>query len=234
MKLLQLSQFNEFAEIVNLGQRRCIKGINDSLCLYAAYPEISGTIENANRYYINECFLIIDSLCPPYYEPDKYYLELLNYAASKLIILIEEQIKKLSTDESKIGEIANLKAELTDSLDKVTMIFQIAADKTERPLYQEIWTIKAHEYSSKADGICGRLTLVYEQKMRVLYNAAANDCRIDFISEQFKERAAEYQRKLDNMKNPSNAPTFFVTDDSKVEDTSFLLRHRQPLTVPDP
>lgn len=234
MKLLQLSQFNEFAEIVNLGQRRCIKGINDSLCLYAAYPEISSVIEDANRYYINECFLIIDSLYTPYYEPDKYYFELLDCAASKLIILIEEQIKKLSTDESKTEEIANLKTELTDSLDKVTMIFQTAADKTEQPLYQEIWAIKAQEYSSKADGICGRLTLVYEQKMRDLYNAASRNCRIDFIGEQFKERAAEYQRKLDNMKNPSNAPTFFVADDSKAGETFSLLRHRQPLTVPDP
>lgn len=219
-------------EISDIGQRRCIEVLVDLLHSFNL-PYYFDKCDTFGIGYIQTFLKVIGTLSQ-YYELDKRHFELLDYAASKLIILIEERIKKLSTDESKTEEIANLKTELTDSLDKVTMIFQTAADKTEQPLYQEIWAIKAQEYSSKADGICGRLTLVYEQKMRDLYNAASRNCRIDFIGEQFKERAAEYQRKLDNMKNPSNAPTFFVADDSKAGETFSLLRHRQPLTVPDP
>lgn len=224
-----LNIVKEFPEITNCGRRRCCEEIADFLHFYASNHKIFGTSESANRHYINNCFLIADFLYE-YYELDKYYFELLDYAASKLIVLIEDQIKKLSTDESKTEEMVALKTALANSLDKVTMIFQTAADKTEQPLYQEIWTIKAHEYSGKADKIQGRLTVVYEYKMRDLYAAAARSCKIDFIAEQFQKRAAEYQRKINTMESLSHKPAFFIAEKLKIEETRPLLRHRHSLT----
>lgn len=223
-----LKIIKEFPEITNCGRRKCCENIAVSLLLYASGYKIFGNIEIANRHYINDCFQIVDSLYE-HYELDKRYFELLDYAASKLIALIEKRIKELSADASKTEEIAALKTALTDSLDKVTMTFQTAADKTEQPFYREIWAIKAQEYSVKADEVQGRLTIVYEHKMRDLYSAAAHNCRIDFISEQFQERAAEYQRKINILENLSNKPTFFIAEKSKTEETASLLRHRQIL-----
>lgn len=143
-----------------------------------------------NQIYINALFEVADCLynC---YELSRKYLELLGSAVTHLERLYHEEIAKLSEEAA----VSNIKTELAAYFDKVTMIFQTAADKTEDDRYRDFYAAMAQKYSEKADNVRGIFTASYTAKMQFLYETAAKKCEVDFIRELLQLRAEEYSSK---------------------------------------
>lgn len=143
-----------------------------------------------NQEYINVLFERVDFLYN-YYELERRHFELLDVAATNVERLSHEKIAQLS----EATTLTSAKTELATYFDKVTMIFQTAADKAEDDRYRESYAAMAQKYSEKADNIRGTFTASYTAKLQFLYENAATTCEADFIRELLQLRANEYNRK---------------------------------------
>jgi len=225
-----LSQVVEsFAEIEGSYQKTVINGSAFEVCHYGFdigdEPFANKFIEPHQRY-INNLFEMIDYLYE-YYEPGNVYFEWLEYAIVHLERLSLAQIK-----DSPAEEAHKIKESLADYLDKAAMIFQTAADKTEREtatdteFYRGVYNAKAREYSAKADSYRGTLRFNYTEKMRDLYGKAAAECKIDFIRVLLQRRAGEYQEKYAAEIAARGASVLFGQKPARADDSESLLRHR--------
>lgn len=166
-----------------------------SMSMYA-YDYNRGFVDKyvlSPQIYISALFRSVDNLYK-HYELSQKHFELLDFAASHLEQLCNGKIPCLSEPD----EIDRARTELGDYLDKVTMIFQTAADKTENSHYRKFCSDMAQKYSKKADEVRGMFSFrSYEEKMQALYEKAAGKCEEyeGFIKELLQLRAAEYSGK---------------------------------------
>ena len=189
-----------------------------------------------HQRYINALFTSVDCLYK-YYELSQKHFELLNFAAEYL----EKLCNGKASCSSKPEEIEQAKKELGDYLDKVTMIFQTAADKAEDPHFRESYAAMAQKYSEKADRVCGRVTFKsYEAKMQGLYEKAASECNLDFIKKLLELRAAAYRDKCREngviVHGDSSSRFFADVSQGDQEVSESLLGaelRRRTITVPD-
>jgi len=199
--------------------------IEGSATMAYLYFDQSKFVE-VHKSYIDSLFEIIDFLYQRY-ELGKVYFETLGYAATRLEQLSLAQIKDSSAEEAH-----KIKESLADYLDKAAMIFQTAADKTEREtatdteFYRGVYNAKAREYSAKADSYRGTLRFNYTEKMRDLYGKAAAECKIDFIRVLLQRRAGEYQERYAAEIAARGTSVFFGQKPARADDSESLLRHR--------
>jgi hypothetical protein len=229
MKKFLSKVVESFAEIKEFPQKEIIDGNAFEVFHYGFdvgdEPFANRFIE-PHQWYINNLFEMVDYIYG-YYELGNIYFERLEYAVVHLERLSLAQIK-----DSPVEEAHKVKESLADYLDKAAMIFQTAADKTEREtktdteFYQGVYNAKAREYSAKADSYRGILRFNYTEKMRDLYSKAAEKCKIDFIQVLLQRRADEYQEKYAAEIAARGASVFFGQKPTGVDDSESLLRHR--------
>jgi len=215
----------EYTQIANVGRRQNLEIGIDTILQYAfAVNHHLGLVEKYNVYnqvYINVLFGRINSLYEVY-EPEKQHFELLDTAAINLDRLYGEKLAALSA----VADIDQTKTELADYLDKVTMIFQTAADKTEDKEIRNFCAAKAKQYSDKADRLRGRtFSMNYTAKLQALYASAAAACGFDFIRELLQARADEYKQKhAEEVANAHESiPLFWSSASSKKQELQPLL-----------
>lgn len=137
--------------------------------------------------YIRKLFLLINPFCK-YYELDDIFFYFLTQAASRL--------KELSTCRDR-------EERLPEYFEKIAMIFQIAADKTESSERKTSFVKEAQEYIKKSDAVRSELSpesfpplQAYKKRMPMLFQAAANDDKMpEYNKPYFKELAAKYSDK---------------------------------------
>src|SRR3989339_709745 len=186
-------------------QRTFMESCVNSLCRYAEdcqsrIGHILIKSSGNNKSYINMFFWVVDYLYQ-YYEFDLKFFRLLNLAATNLERLSQEKIAALSIDEEKEAS----RSELGDYLDKVTLIFQTAADKTNDTGHDRFYAATAEDYSRRADSARGvASTQSYTEKIVALYEKAAEEHKDDFLGEIFRNRAAEYREKCEAKETPDS------------------------------
>src|SRR3989339_147717 len=216
-------------------QIKLIEGCLHSLCRYNKNYElfngdyIASFSIGCSQNYINAFFWIVDYLYQ-YYEFSQRHFELLNLAAIYVERLSKREIDTLLTDTAK--EAA--RSELGDYLDKVTLIFQTAADKAADERLRETYAIKAQKYSRKADTVRGVVVaLNHNEKIFALYEKAARENARFFLGEIFRNRAAEYREKCEAKEMPEARTASFSSSGEteaaeEVSDTTPLLgSHRE-------
>jgi len=179
----------------------------------------------SNQNYIGIFFILIDFL-GDHYEFSQRHFELLNLAASCLERLYQEKIEALSTDvEKKVAQ-----SELGDYLDKVTFVFQTAANKTESEMHREIYNSMARVYSAKADkwhGVPQAEGDAYDAKILRLREEAIEKFHL------LETRYQEANETQESFERESSSPALFKEDEARP-----LLRRRlapeRPTSSPSP
>src|SRR3989339_1207735 len=215
-------------------QRTFMESCVNSLCRYAEdcqsrIGHILIKSSGNNKSYINMFFWVVDYLYQ-YYEFDLKFFRLLNLAATNLERLSQEKIAALSIDEEKEAS----RSELGDYLDKVTLIFQTAADKTKDTERALFYAATAEDYSRRADTARGVVVaLNHNEKIVALYEKAARENARFFLGEIFRNRAAEYREKCEAKEMPEARTASFSSSGEveiaeEVSETSPLLgSHRE-------
>ena len=121
-----------------------------------------------NTNYIDHLFIIVPYLYQ-YYEISQRHFDLLDRAAINIENLYRGRISNLFTAPEKIA----MELELSDYLNKIALIFQTAADKTENVERSKTYRVKAEEYSNKADAWRRVGHKEHLTKMQILYQEAA-------------------------------------------------------------
>jgi len=186
------------------------------------------TFIDANRGYINMFFWVVDYLYQ-YYEFSQRHFALLDLAATHLESLSKKNRLLTETEQ------AEARSELGDYLDKVTLIFQTAADKAADKRLRKTYAAKAQEYSRKADAAHHVVsTQSYNEKILSLYGKVISERpEGSFIKGVLKKRAAEYQRKCEAKETPEARTASFSSSGEteaaeEVSDTTPLLSsHRE-------
>ena len=130
MKPILDIQTSKLDEITEAEQKERMASYVNSLCRYdtnykSRIGYMVGKSVGLNQVYINNFYWSVTYLYQ-YYEFSQRHFELLNIAAKHVERLSQGKIDLLSADEEK----EKARSELGDDLDKVTLIFQTAADKT--------------------------------------------------------------------------------------------------------
>ena len=210
MKTIILPETKELFEIIDAAQKDYMESLIKPLQRYhkdfisSSYDYIV-TIQDliiVHKHYINMFFKAIDYLYQYHHEFDPIFFDLLNFAATNLERLSQEKIAALSIDEEKEAS----RSELGDYLDKVTLIFQTAADKAADKRLRKTYAAKAQEYSRKADAAHHVVsTQSYNEKILSLYGKVISERpEGSFIKGVLKKRAAEYQRKCEAKEMPDS------------------------------
>ena len=238
MKTIILPETKELFEIIDAAQKDYMESLIKPLQRYhkdfisSSYDYIV-TIQDliiVHKHYINMFFKAIDYLYQYHHEFDPIFFDLLNFAATNLERLSQEKIAALSIDEEKEAS----RSELGDYLDKVTLIFQTAADKTNDTGHDRFYAATAEDYSRRADSARGvASTQSYTEKIVALYEKAAEEHKDDFLGEIFRNRAAEYREKCEAKEMPEARTASFSSSGEveiaeEVSETSPLLgSHRE-------
>jgi len=206
MKPILDIQKEKLFEIKDDEQIELLEGCLNSLYnYYQSYKLLGDRIirlsVGSNKDYINAFFWVVDYLYQ-YYEFSQRHFELLNLAATNLERLSQEKIAALSIDEEKEAS----RSELGDYLDKVTLIFQTAADKTNDIERARFYAVTAEDYSKRADTARGVVsTQSYNEKILSLYGKVISERpEGSFIKGVLEKRAAEYQRKCEAKEMPDS------------------------------
>jgi len=234
MKPILDIQKEKLFEIKDDEQIELLEGCLNSLYnYYQSYKLLGDRIirlsVGSNKDYINAFFWVVDYLYQ-YYEFSQRHFELLNLAATNLERLSQEKIAALSIDEEKEAS----RSELGDYLDKVTLIFQTAADKTKDTERALFYAATAEDYSKRADTARGVVVaLNHNEKIVALYEKAARENARFFLGEIFRNRAAEYREKCEAKEMPEARTASFSSSGEveiaeEVSETSPLLgSHRE-------
>ena len=235
MKPILDIQKEKLFEIKDDEQIELLEGCLNSLYnYYQSYKLLGDRIirlsVGSNKDYINAFFWVVDYLYQ-YYEFSQRHFELLDLAAINLERLSQGKIAALSTDEEKEAS----RSELGDYLDKVTLIFQTAADKTNDIERARFYAVTAEDYSKRADTARGVVsTQSYNEKILSLYGKVISERpEGSFIKGVLKKRAAEYQRKCEAKETPeARTASFSLSGETgmaeEVSDTTPLLgSHRE-------
>jgi len=227
MKPILSIQEKDFSELRDEGRRAFIKFSAEVLSFYdgdIAF-NVPAICLPANLNYINTCFELVDPLSN-HYEFSQRHFDLLGLAASHLKRLYQEKIEALSTDAEK----EEAQSELGDYLDKVTFVFQTAANKTESEMRREICNSMARAYSVNADKWHG-----VPQSEGDAYNAKILRLREEAI-EKFHLLETRYQEAnetQESFERESSSPALFKEDEARP-----LLRRRlapeRPTSSPSP
>ena len=211
MKPILDIQTSKLDEITEAEQKERMASYVNSLCRYdtnykSRIGYMVGKSVGLNQVYINNFYWSVTYLYQ-YYEFSQRHFELLNIAAEHVEHLSQGEIDLLSADEEK----EKARSELGDDLDKVTLIFQTAADKTEDRERAPFYAAMARKYSEKADAARGITTAPRHcEKILALYEQAArkypDGC---VIGELLRERAAEYRIKCEIKEVPEARTTSF-------------------------
>jgi hypothetical protein len=226
---------SKFPEIQDPDQRECVElnaGLafsyhNDYLLNDGATSRESIT---TNQLYIKELFIIAHyCYCSQDYELSQRHFDLLNIAATYLVQLCQKKIDSLTTAE----EQNEIRRKLAEYLDKVTLIFQTAADKTENEILQKVYGAKAQDYSAKADKVRGITQRKLQiKKMQDLYKKAAGQYPDGYFLQQiFQRRVDECREKCIREEAARRGPSLenqsiFASktkDESSTEETQPLL-----------
>ena len=209
MKTIILPETKELFEIIDAAQKDYMESLIKPLQRYhkdfisSSYDYIV-TIQDliiVHKHYINMFFKAIDYLYQYHHEFDPIFFDLLNFAATNLERLSQEKIAALSIDEEKEAS----RSELGDYLDKVTLIFQTAADKTKDTERALFYAATAEDYSKRADTARGVVVaLNHNEKIVALYEKAARENARFFLGEIFRNRAAEYREKCEAKETPDS------------------------------
>src|SRR3989339_1512550 len=238
MKTIILPETKELFEIIDAAQKDYMESLIKPLQRYhkdfisSSYDYIV-TIQDliiVHKHYINMFFKAIDYLYQYHHEFDPIFFDLLNFAATNLERLSQEKIAALSIDEEKEAS----RSELGDYLDKVTLIFQTAADKTKDTERALFYAATAEDYSKRADTARGVVVaLNHNEKIVALYEKAARENARFFLGEIFRNRAAEYREKCEAKEMPEARTASFSSSGEteaaeEVSDTTPLLSsHRE-------
>lgn len=187
----------------------------------------------ADRNFIGELFRLVGYLYN-HYELSREYFDLLDCAAQNLERCYGGEIRRFSAD---VGKTQEVRAKMAEYLNKVALIFDIAANRLDATMegglaLKATYELKAQIYSEKADdalvlGMAKTETKSRTAKMLDLYQKAASEFSpYDFFRKPFLEMVDVYQKKLEE----ETTSAFDVTDN---ETAKLLAAASVPRVVSD-
>lgn len=167
--------------------------------------------------YINEMFQLINPFCE-HYELDQIFFDFL--------ILATNTLEKLSAYDFRAKR-------LHEYFEKVAMIFQIVADKTEDQKCRILFTKQARRYIEKADEVRSKfldelpLSILYETRMSQLFQAAADDNKTAAYNRPYFQMLAIKYRNICN--NISDMETMLlINSGAQTASLELPLLQKQP------
>ncbi len=175
--------------------------------------------------YINDFFKLINLFCEQY-ELDQSFFDFLD---------------KVAVDIERLARFSFEKKQLVGCFEKVAMIYQIVADKTEYMDRKISFIEKAKQYIEKADEARKQylqedpLSISHEEKMSRLFRTIADDCEdAPFNKPYFEDLANKYEKICEQKmvsKALSSFPFFqeFSQEDDEVRQRFSSVMGKEPL-----